>query len=723
LITSKDDSKNFILKINKIISYLNGLDPKNVNKMDYGPSQLAKNKIFGPKVMTMKRDLILLYIGKHVPIFSAEKEKGVKEINGIVYFTTYSLRKIANYRGFQPYPIDYQYYHTKDRYLKYKGEGLVIHKKMKGINLFALTKKGEQRCNWIIDELAPQVPDKVYKDSKNARSQPKIISLQSNFDQIQKDYGLKWLAKDYFETYKSNLDDWRKGFSFGLPSIKSRQELRREGLIGDIKTRLENEKKILIIGQSGSSKSTILMELICDYFDAGYEILYNEGMSELSNPDGLVNFIESRLKMNEKILVAVDDAHNDRTNSIFYVVDKLSNSNLTKDLRFIITARLPEFRWLLDQLDKVQEELRKSIRKLTGDEEKFIYHLPYFTKREIRDFIKKYLENIDNGEADEKSREVFDSTRGDPIMIKYNVLGQGLEQDVEEMSYRYLEPPQEMKTMLICSLLDVSNIPVTDRMLKQCGVLESAYHLNGSILNRNAEGLWTTKHPRWDQALFSFLYGSNNTRTLQPNRRKQDLKDSLVAIYKMREEKVVYSAISSLVYMVRQNLVPLELFIIVFKESISRRPLSLSNEMVSSVFVKISGCYSALEDYQSELDSLSEALTWNPDNVGAHMSKGTALIELARNDEAVESLDKALDIDVGLAKTWDYLIARGRALYLSGRRKEALACYDKVLEIDAYDQAAYECLGACFYEMEEYEKVIECCDKVLSMTPPLNYLN
>ena len=41
-------------------------------------------------------------------------------------------------------------------------------------------------------------------------------------------------------------------------------ELRREGLIGDI-----NEKKLLIIGQSGSSKSTIPMELMCDYFEAG----------------------------------------------------------------------------------------------------------------------------------------------------------------------------------------------------------------------------------------------------------------------------------------------------------------------------------------------------------------------------------------------------------------------------------------------------------------------
>jgi hypothetical protein len=236
-------------------------------------------------------------------------------------------------------------------------------------------------------------------------------AARSSFDEIRKElyhsYGLIWLPRDYFESHKSSSDDldkWRKGFEFGLPSIKSRQELRREGIIRDIKARLENEKKILIVGLPGSSKSTILMELMCDYFDAGYEIFHNKGISELKNTDGLVNFIESRLKMNEKILVAVDDVYDYKTNSIFYVIDKLPNSELTKHLRFIITARLPEFTWLLDGLDKVQEELRKSIRKIMGDVN-FIYGLQYFTKEEIRDFIKLYLENIDDDEADKNLKK------------------------------------------------------------------------------------------------------------------------------------------------------------------------------------------------------------------------------------------------------------------------------------------------------------------------------
>jgi hypothetical protein len=68
-------------------------------------------------------------------------------------------------------------------------------------------------------------------------------------------YGLNWLRLDYFEFHKSteiNFDNWSKGFEFDLPSIKARRELRREGLLTEIKSKLENEGKLLIVGQPGS---------------------------------------------------------------------------------------------------------------------------------------------------------------------------------------------------------------------------------------------------------------------------------------------------------------------------------------------------------------------------------------------------------------------------------------------------------------------------------------
>jgi tetratricopeptide (TPR) repeat protein len=275
------------------------------------------------------------------------------------------------------------------------------------------------------------------------------------------------------------------------------------------------------------------------------------------------------------------------------------------------------------------------------------------------------------------------------------------------MNARYLSPQQEMKTMLICSLLDISNIGITDRMLKLCGVLESANHLNGSILHQNTEGMWKTKHPAWDQKLFSFLYG---TITVLPERRKH-LEDSLVAIYGMREETVAYSAIMTLYDMARRNFVPMDLFEVVFKESISQKPLLLSNEKVSNIFVLISDAYYVLKDFRGAFDNSNEALTWNSDNAMAYMNKGIALTHLGRNDEGIEYLDKALDMDRGLARAWKY---KGFALFHFGRYKEASMSYDKALEIDPNDLTVYVSRSLIFEKMGEHEKAIECCDYVLN---------
>jgi len=98
-------------------------------------------------------------------------------------------------------------------------------------------------------------------------------------------YGLNLLSTNYVKEYKStpqNLKDWRNGFSFKLEATKEKRELRRS-IVDKIKIKLEREQRLLIVGESGTSKSTILMEIICEYFDCGYKILYNFGETEIKN--------------------------------------------------------------------------------------------------------------------------------------------------------------------------------------------------------------------------------------------------------------------------------------------------------------------------------------------------------------------------------------------------------------------------------------------------------
>lgn len=66
---------------------------------------------------------------------------------------------------------------------------------------------------------------------------------------------------------EEELKDWKDGFEFKLPAIKNNLELKRDKVIDAIKERLENQNRLLILGESGSSKTTILQEILCDYFD------------------------------------------------------------------------------------------------------------------------------------------------------------------------------------------------------------------------------------------------------------------------------------------------------------------------------------------------------------------------------------------------------------------------------------------------------------------------
>src|SRR5919106_3312928 len=109
----------FVDKINKIIPILNGYDPKNLKESDYGPPQLAKSKHYGPKVMSKKRDMVLLYIGNRISYFRLTVGK---EIDGLVYFTAYSIEKIAQDHRFKPNRISYRTKHADERYQKYKDE-------------------------------------------------------------------------------------------------------------------------------------------------------------------------------------------------------------------------------------------------------------------------------------------------------------------------------------------------------------------------------------------------------------------------------------------------------------------------------------------------------------------------------------------------------------------------------------------------------------------------
>jgi tetratricopeptide (TPR) repeat protein len=598
-------------------------------------------------------------------------------------------------------------------------------------------------------------------------------------------YGINLLSTNYFKEYKStpqDLEDWKNGFSFKLEAIKEKRELRRS-IVDKIKIKLEKEHRLLIVGESGTSKTTILMEIMCEYFDYGYKILYNFGETEIKNSVELVKFIEGLLKGNNKILVAVDNVHSERTAAIFYVIDQLYNYGLSKNLLFILTARLPEFDLFVnDRLNKVEESYRQPIRKFTQLSQ-YRYEVEPFTKKDIEEFIKIYKEPVKEitpllkEKLSDLATTIFDNTKGHPIMVKFYVLGKGLKEDVEDRYYRYLTDPttthpdlEKIQTILVCSLLDIANLPITDKLLERMEILNHAYDLEHTMLYQYSGGLWKTIHPRWDMELLSFLYNGNNKGILL--KRKEYLKKALDSIFDISDESVTASIIQTMYDIASFKKIPISVVesttgisdylssktkcnLYLFAMASTYRILQMYPEMIGScnkalelepndvtALILKSLSLSFIKKYDEALECCDKVIEIDPNDAAAYTSKGLALNGLKRYDEALECWKKAVDIDDNYVGVWSKkiyslqdskgyddsnlirilvikLAGKGMSYAFIKKYDEALECSNKALELNQgqYNFSAFTNKAVALNGLKKYDEALECSNKALEIDP------
>ncbi len=574
----------------------------------------------------------------------------------------------------------------------------------------------------------------------------KDITLVMN--QVQT-FGLNLLSTNYFREYKSgdqDIIDWKNGFSFKLESIKEKKELRRS-VVDTVRKNLEREYNLLILGESGFSKSTILMEIMCEYYEEGYKILYNFGDVEIKNSSELVKFIEELLTAGNKTLVAIDNVHNERTAAIFHVIDQLSNHSLHKNLFFILTARLPEFDWLVnDRLNKIEESYRHSIRKFV-QHPNYKFELEAFTKNEILDFVKMYKDQTVNQSDDQLcdlALKIFKETKGHPIMVKFYVLDRGLDEDVKDRYFRYLIDPQtaqpdlaKINTILICILLDIANLPITDKLLEKIGILCHAYDLEHAMLYQFMGGFWKTIHPKWGMSLLFFLYNEKNNSILF--KRKEFLKNSLKSLFDISDEYLASSIIQTL-----YDLVLLKIISIDIVESIVSIPEYVSTNTKSNLYLfSIGLTYRILQMYPQMMDYYNKALLMSPNNILVLNANAVSLGFLKRYDEALICCNKSLKMDPNNISAWT-----NKGLILNGLKKydEALECWKKAIEIDDgyviewnkkphflsesrdYDQSILNRIltlkliskGASFCFLKKYQEALECSNKALELDPNIS---
>jgi tetratricopeptide (TPR) repeat protein len=126
------------------------------------------------------------------------------------------------------------------------------------------------------------------------------------------------------------------------------------------------------------------------------------------------------------------------------------------------------------------------------------------------------------------------------------------------------------------------------------------------------------------------------------------------------------------------------------------------------------------KDYKAALSSYDQALKINPAHYKAWNGRGNALRSLDRNQEAINTFDKVLEL-IGdfenekdlRAKTWDN---RGLALHDLRCYHEAIASFEKALEIKCDYHQAWNNRGNALRNLGHYSPAVASYDEALRLT-------
>ncbi|HSF51526.1 MAG TPA: tetratricopeptide repeat protein [Nitrososphaeraceae archaeon] len=565
-------------------------------------------------------------------------------------------------------------------------------------------------------------------DGSNNKTDIRIDDFENSFPQ---ECGLTFLYNDPYRKDSSNtsthFSDWVKGFQFNIKSVYYEREYRREGLLNKIKTKLEQDQRLLLLGESGTSKSIILMEILCDYLKLDYKILHNldpvsigNSSGEIKNIQYIENTILKLVEAKKNVIVLVDDVHNKTISDIFSVMKRIRdyNEDIFKKITFLLSARQPDFEQAMTGGGIFHAETKDRIDLLFDDPKR--EPIPYFSQEEVKGFIEKYREYWDsslrNKSIDENAQAIFNDTKGHPIMVRFSVLKNGLKNHVRQMYQDWLLTKdnslniERIKSVIACSLYHISSIPLNDKTLSvDLGLEEPSYELDKTIIKIEGN-VWTTIHPRWDLELFNYLFSLNvHIRKIQRAfsfilNKILDINSGSGTWNQLLILDTVYSTIAA------KKFVDIKFIQEMIKEDDIEKKI---DHFFKPEFFNIIGfAYNKLEYRNYAIVCCDKAIEINPQYVNAYINKGIALFVLVRNEEAIKCYDKAIEIDPHVSMSY-YL--KGRILLAVGRYEEAIVCCDKAIEIDPYDTMSYYNKGNALSALGRYEEAIDYYDKAIAI--------
>jgi len=121
-----------------------------------------------------------------------------------------------------------------------------------------------------------------------------------------------------------------------------------------------------------------------------------------------------------------------------------------------------------------------------------------------------------------------------------------------------------------------------------------------------------------------------------------------------------------------------------------------------------------LKRYEEALTAYDQALRLDPNNALAYTRKGNALGDLKRSEEALAAHEQALRLNPNSALAYNN---KGMTLLNLKRFEEALAAYDQALRLDPNDALAYYGKGLALRNLKRSEEAQAAFDQAKRLDP------
>ena len=309
------------------------------------------------------------------------------------------------------------------------------------------------------------------------------------------------------EKAEKEYNKWLNGYPLNFTSIFHDKDFPRKQIIQNTKTSLKKYGKSVLSGESGTSKSTIWMRILCDFLKKDYFVLYNRG-NKLDYKKAKQYLLSIK---NQKIIIGVDNAQTEHNAGIYNLL--YDDDLIDMGIIFLLTIREPDYHRLFkfdDDFKKLDPLTKESILLFEKDKEvegrKFVEKVSTLTKDEVSSFFTYY----DKRPPDDLNN-FYENTKGHPLLVRFYITGTGLENHIINRHNEFVGINSDrLQAMLTVSLLEIGSAPISDEIIKQLGFDSEIHWLEQAMLDKR-EDRWYTIHSLWALTWIHYILNNKDT--------------------------------------------------------------------------------------------------------------------------------------------------------------------------------------------------------------------